>query len=207
MCGLFLHFESSPTYFYTLACLILQWFWSFLEVLRVSMFTLSTTVALRKSTLGWSTLQVCQRVGTLLSVSAFYHERAPMSCLWVDMRGAVPDHCNLQTLHWSASNLLNNELYWCCLSKCCSLNFLDKILHKRPQDSSSGTACPPCVYPRVYLMSCTWLFLPGLSSPFLHTASDQKLKVGTPWEWCYNVQEEPLISWPLEWNHISHVAC
>ena len=204
MCGLVPH--------WVLSRLFLHLSLSYLAIVlglsgRVFMFTLSSTVALRKSTHGWSTLQVCQRVGTLLSVSAFYHERAPMSCLhWVVLRGAVPDHCNLQTLHWSASNLLNNELYWCCLSKCCSLKFLDKILQE-PQDSSWGTACPPHVYPHVYLMSCTWLFLPGLSSPFLHTASDQKLKVGTPWEWCYNVQEEPIISWPLDWNQISHVAC
>ena len=30
--------------------------------------------------------------------------------------GAVSDHCNPQTLRWSASNLLNNELHRCCCS-------------------------------------------------------------------------------------------
>ena len=30
----------------------------------------------------------------------------------IHVRGMVPDHCNSQTLHWSASNLPNNELYW-----------------------------------------------------------------------------------------------
>ena len=30
----------------------------------------------------------------------------------IHVRGVVPDHCNSQTLHWSASNLPNNELYW-----------------------------------------------------------------------------------------------
>ena len=34
----------------------------------------------------------------------------------VDVRGVVPDHCNSQTLRWSASSLPNNELYWHCLS-------------------------------------------------------------------------------------------
>ena len=44
------------------------------------------------------------------------------SCTWlqvdvrVDVRGAVPTRCNSQTLHLSASNLPNNELYWRCLS-------------------------------------------------------------------------------------------
>ena len=43
------------------------------------------------------------------------------SCAWcqvdvrVDRRGAVTDRYNSQTLHWSASSLPNNELYWHCL--------------------------------------------------------------------------------------------
>ena len=46
-------------------------------------------------------------------------------------------------------------------------------------------ALPPHVYPYIYLMSCTWLLLPGLPRLFLHNASDQKLEVGTAWEWGY----------------------
>ena len=34
----------------------------------------------------------------------------------VDVREAVPDHCNSQTFHWSASSLRSNELYWRCLT-------------------------------------------------------------------------------------------
>ena len=40
----------------------------------------------------------------------------------------------------------------------------------------------PRIYPHVYLTSCTSFFLPGLPLPFLHTASDQKLELGTAWE-------------------------
>ena len=48
--------------------------------------------------------------------------------------------------------------------------------------------CPPCVYPdpHVYLMSRTWLFLPGLPPPFLHAVCNQKLEAGTAWERGYN---------------------
>ena len=56
------------------------------------------------------------------------------------MRGAVPDHCNSQTLCWSASSLPNNELYWHCLLNVNSLKFLDKILQEGPRGSSLGTA-------------------------------------------------------------------
>ena len=34
---------------------------------------------------------------------------------YIDRRGVVPDCFNLQTLHWSATNPLNNKLYWHCL--------------------------------------------------------------------------------------------
>jgi len=39
--------------------------------------------------------------------------------------------------------------------------------------------------PHVYLTSCMWLFFLGLSPPFLHTSSNQKLEVGTAWEQGY----------------------
>ena len=41
-------------------------------------------------------------------------------------------------------------------------------------------------YPHIYLTSHTSLFLPGLSPPFVHTASDQKLEAGTAWERGYS---------------------
>ena len=60
----------------------------------------------------------------------------------------------------------------------------------------------PHIYPHVYLTSCTWLFLPGLPSLFLHTASNQNWRqehLGTrllapgQWGWCTT---EPY------WQHI-----
>ena len=41
----------------------------------------------------------------------------------------------------------------------------------------------PHVYPRIYLTSHAWLFLPGLPLPFLHTVCDQKLEAETAREW------------------------
>ena len=75
----------------------------------------------------------------------------------VDMRVAVPDRCNSQTLHWSAMNLQNNKLYWRCLS---NVTFSSSWT-KRTSMFFVGHR-PSCVYPHVYLTSCTWLFLPGL---------------------------------------------
>ena len=99
----------------------------------------------------------------------------------LDVMEAVPDHCNSQTLHWSASSLLNNELYWhCLLNVTVSSSWTRyykkdlKILRRAPP--------PSCLPPHVYLTSRMWLFLPGLPPLFLHTVSDQKLEVGTAWE-------------------------
>ena len=61
-----------------------------------------------------------------------------------------------------------------------SHKFLGKILHEGPQESLSGTA--PLMSTHIYLMSCTRLFLPGFPPPFLHTASNEQLEVGTAWE-------------------------
>ena len=51
----------------------------------------------------------------------------------VDVQRAMPDCCNSQTLHWSASSLPNNE--------CSGLQSLDKILQEGPQNSLQ--ALPP----------------------------------------------------------------
>ena len=73
----------------------------------------------------------------------------------VDMRRAVPDHCNSQTLHWSASNLLNNELYWRCLLNVTVPSFWTRY-YKKDLKIFVGHH-PSHVYPHVYLTSCTWL--------------------------------------------------
>ena len=86
----------------------------------------------------------------------------------VDMRGAVPNHCNSQTLCWSTLSLPNNKLYWHCLSSITRRTSRFFVRHH-----------PPHIYPHLYLTSCTWLFLRGLPPPTLHTASDQKLEAGT----------------------------
>ena len=52
----------------------------------------------------------------------------------------MSDHCNSQTLCWSASRLPNNELYWRYVPfEHFDLKSLDKIVQEGPQDSSSGT--------------------------------------------------------------------
>ena len=77
----------------------------------------------------------------------------------LDVMEAVPNHCNSQTLHWSASSLPNNELYWRCPSNVNSLKFLDKILQEGPQDSSSGTT------PLMSTPTSTWINLSPRPSP------------------------------------------
>ena len=83
-----------------------------------------------------------------------------------------------------------------------SCNILSKNLRLQHSKDNINTACcpvdsrlintrfvsynnraPPRIYPHVYLMSCTWLFLLGLPAPFLHTASVKKLEMETAWEW------------------------
>ena len=63
--------------------------------------------------------------------------------------------------------------------------------------------CPPCVYPHVYLTSRTWLFLPGLPPPFLHTVCDQKLEAGTAWERGY--ENTAVKRWAFASVHIANV--
>ena len=55
-----------------------------------------------------------------------------------DVRGAMPDCCNSQTLCWSAWSLPNNKQYWHCL-----LNITSQVpaqdITRRTRDSLSGT--------------------------------------------------------------------
>ena len=60
-------------------------------------------------------------------------------------------------------------------------------------------ALPPSCLPSHYLMSCTWVLLPGLPPPYLHTANDQKLEAGTSWEWGYTGLRTGL--WTKIWRH------
>ena len=61
-----------------------------------------------------------------------------------------------------------------------SLKLLDKILEEGSRDSSWGTA--PLLSTFTSTWRHTWLFLPGLLPPFLHTASNHKLEAVTAWE-------------------------
>ena len=60
-------------------------------------------------------------------------------------------------------------------------------------------ALPPSCLPSHYMMSCTWVLLPGLPPPYLHTANDQKLEAGTTWEWGYTGLRTGL--WTKIWRH------
>ena len=93
--------------------------------------------------------------------------------------GGMPDHCNSQTLRWSASNLPNNELYWCCLSNVAVSSCWTRYYTKDLKILRQAPPPPywPHVYPHVYLTSCTWLFLPGLP---LHFCMLQVIK---NWRW------------------------
>ena len=72
----------------------------------------------------------------------------------VDMRGAVTNRCNSQTLRWSASSLPDSKLYWHCL-----LNVTVSSSWTRRTLRFLVGHRPPHVYPHVYLTSRTWLFL------------------------------------------------
>ena len=78
-------------------------------------------------------------------------------------RAAVPVCCNSQTLRWSASNLLNNELYWRCFS---NVTVWTRYYKKDLKIPSSGTA--PLVH--LTFTDVMHVTLPGLDPPpFLHT--------------------------------------
>ena len=62
----------------------------------------------------------------------------------------------------SASNLLNNKLYWCRLSNIQSRVFGQDITRRT---SRFFVLHRPPVYLHVYLMSCMWLFLHARPSP------------------------------------------
>ena len=97
----------------------------------------------------------------------------------VDVKGAVTDSCNSQTLRWSASSLPNRTID--TVFRMLQSQVLGQNITRRTLRFFVGHR-PPHIYSHVYLTSRTWLFLPGLPPPFLHTASDQKLEAGTAWE-------------------------
>ena len=96
----------------------------------------------------------------------------------VDVRGAVTDHCNSNSANINRPRVYwTNELYWHSF-ECYSLKFLQG----GPQDPLSGTVPLPST------LTSTWHHAydsPRPSSPFLHTASNQKLEAGTAWEQGY----------------------
>ena len=68
----------------------------------------------------------------------------------VDMRGAVPDHCNSQIVDQPRINWIN-KLHWCCLSnvtvsssrtKTCKTDLTHKILHRAPPPSHLPSCLP-----------------------------------------------------------------
>ena len=78
----------------------------------------------------------------------------------VDMRGAVTDCSNSQTLALISLDSTEQRTVLTLSFECYSFRFSVKILQEELQDSLLGTTTPR-VYFHVYLTSCTWLFLQG----------------------------------------------
>ena len=93
----------------------------------------------------------------------------------------MPDHCNLQTLCSSASNLPNNKLYWHSLSNITLSRSWTRYYKKHLR-------IPRRAPPLMSTLMSTWHHTHDSFSqayplpPFLHTASDQKLEAGMAWE-------------------------
>ena len=80
------------------------------------------------------------------------------------------DHCNSQTLHWTASSLPNNKQYWRCLSNITVSSPWTKYYKKSIEIDRQ--APPPCVSTYHCITSpCAWQNLPNLPLSFLPTVS------------------------------------
>ena len=69
----------------------------------------------------------------------------------VDVRGAVPDHCNSQTLHWSALSVL----YWHCLSNVIVSSYWKRHYSRTLRFFVGHPPPPPHVYSHISLSSQT----------------------------------------------------
>jgi len=90
----------------------------------------------------------------------------------------VPDSNNSRFMSIPS---VNNEHYWHCLA-----NTLASSPWTDSTRNGSETLCHPHVstlcLPDITAYNCTWPNLPGLPPPYLHTASNLILEVGTAWE-------------------------
>ena len=123
----------------------------------------------------------------------------------VDTQGAGPD----QTWHWSASSVLNKELYWHSIVNIPVSSPWTRHYKKGPWDSSPGTV-PVCLTD-ITSHHQTWWHLPGLYTPYLHTRNNQILQrwrlgllvkfpdqTESAWEWDLSGNEVPsCLIWTL----------
>ena len=88
---------------------------------------------------------------------------------------------------WVVVNLYIGAMAsWLCLSETVWMDIYQSLscqIHAGTNWHETGIItvghCPLCVYPLSTWCHCTWPDLPGLPPPYLHTASDQILAVGT----------------------------
>ena len=104
------------------------------------------------------------------------------SCAWrqVDVTGVVPNRCNSQTLSWYQPRVYQTTSCIDAVFRMLQSQVFGQDITRRTLTFFVGHHLPH-IYPHVYLTSCMWLNLPGLSPLLLRTASDQKLEVERPW--------------------------